>query len=63
MIKLRNCIMTCLNYIFFNNIIYYMQKKKKKKKKYTKYNPANLTLNKCDYSEWYKDKSLDEKEL
>ena len=41
-----------------------MQKNNNKKKKIdTKYNPANLTLNKYDYSEWYKDKSLDEKEL
>ena len=61
MIKLRNCIMTCFNYILMNNMIYQMQKKKKKKID-TKYNPANLILNKYDYSEWYKDKSLDEKE-
>ena len=45
-----------------NNMIYQMQKKEKKKKIDTKYNPANLTLNKYDYSEWYKDKSHDEKE-
>ena len=35
----------------------------KRSKKYPKYYPTNLALGKYNYSEWYKEKSVDEKEL
>ena len=47
--------------IYFNG--YYDLSDEKLSEKDPKYDPANLTLDQYDYSEWYKEKSGDEAEL
>ena len=49
---------TCYEHILMNTMIYRMLEEVK-----YNYDPASLTLDEYDYSEWYKIKSGDEEEL